>query len=201
MNHPTSPEDRLFTVGHSNGKLNDFLSLLEGAEVRFLVDVRTSPYSRVAPQFNREGLSMSLKEAPIQYIFEGKALGGRPRGDDFYSEDGHVLYSRMARAPWFIAGLERVRVLASRGTVSLMCSEENPAECHRHLLLARVLAEDGVAVTHLRADGTRQPYAVMADVIRRRAETPLLFPEDEDPTWRSIRSVSHNDRRRSSSTL
>lgn len=199
MAHRASLSNRVLTVGHSNRSIHDFVRVLQGAGVEFLVDVRTSPYSRIAPQFNREGLAGALKTAGIVHVFEGEALGGRPEGDEYYAEDGRVLYFRMAKTPWFISGLDRVRDLAATGRVALMCSEEDPASCHRHLLIARVLEESGTPVTHLRADGTFQPYEVMADVVRRWAETRLAFPEEEDSGWRSTRSVSPSARRRTSS--
>jgi len=190
---------RLLTVGHSNRPLEHFLQLLERADVEVLADVRTSPHSTVAPQFGRESLAQALRQRGINYVFEGRALGGRPKGREYYGKDGRVLYFRMAEAPWFLAGLNRLRGMAAHRRVAIMCSEEDPASCHRHLLIARVLEASGVSVTHLRADASLQPYGVMPDVRRRRSEPPTLFSTGEDRGWTSIRSVSPSARPSSSS--
>jgi uncharacterized protein (DUF488 family) len=189
----------LLTVGHSNTSLERLLQLLTSTRVDVLVDVRSSPYSSVAPQFGRESLENALLRSGIVYVFEGRALGGRPEGAEYYGEDGRVLYFRMADAQWFLAGLNRLRDMATQRRLAIMCSEENPTNCHRHLLIARVLEESGVSVTHLRADGSLQPYAVMPDVSKRRRETPNLFPAVEDIGWKSTRSVSPSTRPSSSS--
>jgi uncharacterized protein (DUF488 family) len=179
----------LFTIGHSNIPLTDFLKLLEYYEIDVLIDVRSSPYSRVAPHFGREPLKRSLAEERIAYVFAGKELGGRPPEMDHYSDDGHVLYWRLAENPRFLLGIERVVDVARQRRAVVMCSEEDPAGCHRHLLIARVLEGSGVDATHIRGDSTLQPYDVMADVRKRRAGELTLFPGEQDETWRSIRSV------------
>jgi hypothetical protein len=74
-----------------------------------------------------------------------------------------------------------------------MCSEEDPTGCHRHLLVARVLANRGWNVVHVRSDHSLQPYDSMADVrSRRHQQTALFAGDDEDVSWRSLRSVSRS---------
>ena len=118
-----------------------------------------------------------------------------------YDSAGHVLYGQVAESDLFREGIERLQ-RGSRGhRVAMMCSEENPADCHRHLLVARVLTERGTAVTHIRGDGRMEAYE---DVERQRTgnsreKQSLLFPELVEDAWRSIRSVSPKSRPRSSS--
>src|SRR5947209_5869026 len=131
----------LFSVGHSNHPLEKFIELLRSQQIEVLADVRSHPFSRFAPHFNGPSLAGALEAAGIRYLFLGKELGGRPVGEEFYDEEGRVLYNRLAASPLFRSGVERLRSGMRRYRVALMCSEENPDVCHRHLLIGRVLAD------------------------------------------------------------
>lgn len=177
----------LFTIGHSNHSMETFVVLLAQHGVVVLVDTRTSPFSRFVPHFNRESLQSALKRAGIAYLFLGAELGGRPDGDEFYDEDGHVLYHRLAESERFLAGIARLEKGIRDFRVAIMCSEEDPGVCHRHLLVGRVMARRGAEVRHIRADGRVQADA---DVPTPEQERPSLFTSFEDNPWKSLRSVS-----------
>ena len=172
----------LFTVGHSNHSMDEFIALLKQHEIQVLADVRSSPYSAYVTHFAREELEASLKQTGIKYLFLGKELGGRPDGSEFYDADGHVLYWRLSESPAFLDGIQRLELGIRRYRVAIMCSEENPAVCHRHLLVGRVIARRGVTISHIRGDGDLQPDS-----------TPVvqgtLFDSPEDSPWKSLRSV------------
>ena len=146
----------LLTVGHSNHPLGVFVELLKRHEIQVLVDARSSPYSRHVPHFNREDLHRALNLAGIKCIYMGHELGGRPEEEEFYDTEGHVLYYRLAESSTFLRGIERLERGIRRLRVAIMCSEENPSICHRHLLIGRVMAGRGVRVQHIRGDGTIQ---------------------------------------------
>lgn len=143
----------VWTVGHSAHPVEALVSLLESQRIEVLADVRSQPYSRHNPQFRRESLRASLGEAGIQYVFLGTELGGRPAGREFYGPEGHVRYDLVARTERFQAGLERLLAGAGQYRVAIMCSEEDPARCHRRLLVTPQLARRGVDVRHIRGDG------------------------------------------------
>ncbi len=147
----------VFTVGHSNHSLETFLALLLQHGVTALADVRSAPYSRFNPQFNRKALDASLEAVGIRYVFMGRALGGRPDDPSCY-EDGRVRYDRLAGTPLFREGLERIVDGAGRERIALMCAEKEPLDCHRTILVGRSLAERGVAVAHILADGALEPH-------------------------------------------
>ncbi len=179
----------IYTVGHSNHSIADFLSLLKRHSIASLVDVRSAPYSRYAPQFNRSDLEYSVEAQNIRYTFMGDELGGRPPGDDFYDQNDHVLYYLVAKAPFFRRGLDRLVEEGSLYRTAIMCSEEDPADCHRRLLIARVLLEEGVSVVHIRADDTEH---IEREMTLRK---PTLWGaidsnEQEETEWKSIRPVS-----------
>ncbi len=162
----------VFTIGHSNHEPKEFLTLLQMHGVDTVVDVRSAPYSRYLPHFNKEDLEEALKEAGIRYIFRGKELGGQPADRVCYDADGRVTYDKLAATAAFEKGLAYVldtaAVHPSTGSgrtasstarrLALMCSEKEPLDCHRTLLIAQTLAKQGVAVAHIHADGSLESH-------------------------------------------
>lgn len=149
----------VFTVGHSNVALADFIALLQRHTIGVLVDVRSAPYSKYVPHFNGPVLKEAVVAAGMRYLYLGSELGGRPRDRQFYDAAGHARYDLLARSPLFLAGIERLIGELGENRVAIMCGEENPAECHRRLLVGRVFAERGVDVRHIRGDGRVQTEA------------------------------------------
>jgi len=120
-------------------------------QIGAVIDVRSTPYSRFVPQFNRKSLGVLLTEADIAYVYMGNDLGGRPSEPDQYDHRGQVCCRRVAEAGSFQNGLERVLEGASMYPVALMCSEENPLDCHRALLVAHELWHRDIPISHIRA--------------------------------------------------
>ena len=147
----------VLTIGHSNHPVKAFVALLRQHGVTALADVRSAPYSRFAPQFNREALERSLKAHSIKYVFLGRELGARPDDRSCY-ENGRVQYARLARTDLFRSGLNRVVRGANDYCVALMCAEKEPLECHRALLVARALDELDVPVEHILPDGRLESH-------------------------------------------
>jgi uncharacterized protein (DUF488 family) len=145
---------RLVSVGHSNLDWPAFVALLRRAGVTALADVRSSPYSRRYPCFNREALAWGLREAAIAYVFLGDLLGGRPGQPSLYDDDGRVNYERVRRTEAFQRGLEQLMCARNCNTVAFLCSEEDPLQCHRGLMIAPALSECGCPPYHLRKDGS-----------------------------------------------
>ncbi len=192
------PSDRsILTIGHSNHTLDHFLSLLTSHQVQVLVDVRSQPRSSYCQQFDRDVLQAVAPRKNIQYMFMGDSLGGRPMEIDFYDSSGHALYSRMAQAPWFLEGISQIEGLSKQHRLALMCSEEDPATCHRHLLIARVLADRGVEVRHIRGSGGIEDYAAV-EAQESDGQLPL-FQEEAIDNWKSLRSVLPRNQHPSSS--
>ena len=152
----------LFTIGHSNQSLDHFLTLLRRHGIQAVADVRTVPWSRHVPHFNARALGAALASQEIDYVPLGRELGGRPAGEEFYDEQGHVLYGRLAASPAFQEGLEQVVARARTSRIALLCAEEDPARCHRHLLIGPVLEQRGVPVCHIRRDGRTETEADLA---------------------------------------
>jgi uncharacterized protein (DUF488 family) len=142
----------VFTIGHSTHPLDEFIALLKQHAVTALADVRSAPFSRFNPQFNKCALARDLQAHGIKYVFLGRELGARSDDPSCY-ENGRVRYGRLARTELFKHGIERVMKGAGEHSIALMCAEKEPLECHRTLLVARALDEQGVEVTHILSDG------------------------------------------------
>ena len=184
----------VFTVGHSNVSQEAFVALLKSQNIEVLVDVRSAPYSKYVPHFNGDALKQAVVAADIKYLYLGRELGGRPREQRFYDADGHVRYDRIAESPQFREGIERLLRGIREHRVALMCNEEDPHECHRRLLVGRVLAERGVTVLHIRGDGRIQPETELAGAEKNDVSVEIqqefAFVAREKPEWKSTRSVS-----------
>jgi uncharacterized protein (DUF488 family) len=197
----------IYSIGHSNQPLEAFLELLHKHNVQTLIDIRSHPYSRYVPHFNSPELGNSVRHSNIEYLLMGKELGGRPDGEEFYAADNHVMYSRVAESPLFLKGIRRLEEEGRASRAVIMCSEEDPTSCHRHLLIGRVLAEQGISLLHIRGDGHIQTEEELAS-----HEGAPLFEQDslwdeqipdrndrEAREWRSIRPVSRRRQQPNSS--
>ena len=147
-------ERTIWTVGHSTHELPGLLSVLRGQDVEVVADIRSQPFSRRNPQFNRERLRSALLDADLKYVFLGAELGGRPPEAEFYGSDGHVLHDAVAQTERFKSGVQRLLDGSEEYRVVMLCSEENPARCHRRLLVSRALVSRGINLVHIRGDGS-----------------------------------------------
>lgn len=165
----------ILTIGHSNHTLEYFVELLTLHGVTAVADVRSAPYSRFNPQFNREKLAGSLKTSKFRYVYLGLELGGRSDDRSCY-EHGRVRYDRLARTPLFRDGLARILRGADRYRIALMCAEKEPLDCHRTLLVGHELDKSRVDVAHILANGTLEPHA--STMSRLLAEFGLESEDD-----------------------
>ena len=152
----------VLTIGHSTHALEAFLALLRQHDVTAVADVRSAPYSRFNPQFNREPLAEALGTEGVRYVYVGNELGGRSEDPECY-EDGRIRYDRVAATESFRSGLARVVDGAARHRIALMCAEKEPLDCHRTLLVSRALHEQGVDVAHIHAGGRLEPHGEAID--------------------------------------
>lgn len=143
----------LFTIGHSIHSVERFVDLLKTHGVTALCDVRSSPYSRYTPQFNRESLKDALTGQRIIYLYLGAELGPRSSDPTCY-ENGKVQYNLLAGKDLFQQGLGRLRKGMTTHRIALMCAEKDPLTCHRMLLICRNLRGDDIIIRHILEDGS-----------------------------------------------
>jgi uncharacterized protein (DUF488 family) len=187
----------IWTIGHSNHTFDRFAELLQAHGVEFVVDVRSYPYSRIALHFNRDELDAALRRKGVGYLFLGSQLGGRPSREEHYDGDGHARYDRMAKEPMFQTAVRRVLRGCCEHRLALLCSEGLPDECHRRLLVGKVLTDRGVQLRHILPSGdVHHEHAV---ALRSGGGQETLF--GKEALWRSTRSVSHRRRLSTSSVV
>jgi uncharacterized protein (DUF488 family) len=148
----------VYTIGHSNHTAERFTALLAMHWIATVCDVRSNPYSRFNPQFNREGLKQVLAASGIGYVFLGQELGARSDDLSCYQR-GKVQYDRLARTGLFQKGLDGVEEAARAGRLALMCAEKDPLDCHRTILVAPHVQARGFTVEHILDDGTVENHA------------------------------------------
>jgi uncharacterized protein (DUF488 family) len=176
MRHPDWRSEMtltVYTIGHSTHSAAEFIELLHRNAIEAIADVRSSPYSRHNPQYNRQTLRGYLGESGIAYVFLGCELGARSEDADCY-RDGKVQFDRLAQTPLFQDGLERVKTGARRMSIALMCAERDPLQCHRAILVSRYLVEQGVDVRHILADGGIESHADALRRLKRQLGIPDL---------------------------
>jgi len=141
-----------YTVGHSNHTPDTFVGLLRLHHITAVADVRSAPYSRFAPQFNKDALGPLLGKQGVAYVFMGNYLGARPN-DPMCYRNGAIDFARLCQTDYFQEGLDRVRKGAGRFNLALMCTEKDPLQCHRMILVCRHLRATTTVIKHILEDG------------------------------------------------
>jgi len=168
----------LYTVGHSNHTIEVFIELLQRHKIGMVLDVRSAPYSRYCAQFDKGVLAAALAAVKIQYEYLGKELGARPDDPGCY-EGGCVSFEKAARREEFKEGVERVRSNMGRYSSALMCSEKEPLDCHRTILVCRNLKGYKLEIKHILEDGALEDHleAERRLVKLRKIERTLFEPD------------------------
>lgn len=171
----------VYTVGHSTHSVERFIQLLTRNEITAIADVRSQPYSRMNPQFNRDSLRATLKDVGIAYVFLGRELGARSSDESCYV-NGKVQYDRLAATSMFCDGLDRVEQGLTKHRIALMCAEKDPLTCHRSILVCRHLIARNVGVSHILEDARLETHeAAMARLLQElRIEQVDLFRSHSD---------------------
>jgi len=171
----------LFTIGHSNRPQEEFIELLIQNHVDAVCDVRSSPFSKYNPQYNREILKKALKKNGIDYVFLGRELGARPDNPACYA-DGRAEYHLIAHTDLFREGLKRVQVALKKGfRPALMCAEKDPLTCHRAILICRNLDSSDLEIVHIIDEHLNETHRAMENrMVKTLKILPDLF-EDRHP--------------------
>ncbi|MFQ5555131.1 MAG: DUF488 family protein [Acidimicrobiia bacterium] len=151
---PVSSVSVVFTIGHGRDDFGAFTERCRPHGVRTIVDVRSAPYSRHAPDFTKARLERLCAEAGLGYRWMGATLGGRPDGVE--GNAGLAAGSAPADpdSAGFAAGISELEGLIHAGPVVVLCAETDPERCHRAHIIAPALIERGHRVAHITADGT-----------------------------------------------
>ncbi len=147
----------LFTIGHSQHTQDKFVALLKKYNINYVLDVRSTPYSKYAEQFNKENIFLLLEKVGIQYSFMGKFFGARPTESFLYSAEGYLDFEKVAQSERFNKGMQSVILGLERDNrIALMCTEKDPIDCHRAIMVSRAFDKNGIKVSHILSNGTVQ---------------------------------------------
>ncbi len=155
---------KIFTIGHSNHDISKFISLLKDSEIDVLVDVRSRPYSKYVPHFNKKTIETPLKGEAILYLYMGDRLGGLSSSESVGSP---LKYHEVSKNEVFISAIDDLMKIAEKKRVAIMCAEKDPNRCHRKHLISRELKKRKVEVIHILSDSTK--------VRDEDCEIPTLF--------------------------
>ncbi|MEW6608698.1 MAG: DUF488 domain-containing protein [bacterium] len=144
----------IFSIGHSNHSLENFIKLLQLHQIQILVDVRTSPYCKYATWFNKNELAPIIEKNNMEYLYLGKGLGGYPSNSEYITATGKTDYKKYAQSEEYLNTLQFLVEETVGKRAAIMCAEADPRQCHRHLLITKSLLEKEIDVIHILADGT-----------------------------------------------
>ena len=162
----------LYTIGHSQHDTEYFIKMLQKYNINYVLDVRSTPYSQFAESYNRENIKATLKRVGIEYSFMGNYFGARPQDQSLYSQEGYLDFDKTRNSVKFQSGVHNViKGIQAGNHISLMCTEKDPIECHRAIMVARTFFEIGIEVQHILADSSLQSH----DKLNQRL-MDLYFP-------------------------
>lgn len=171
----------LYTIGHSTHTIERFIELLSIHSIAAVCDVRSSPYSKFNPQFNREPLRDKLKKHQISYVFLGRELGPRSDDPECYI-DGRVQYDELAKKEIFHQGLNRLIEGMKSFRIAMMCAEKDPITCHRMILVCQHLSSNEIEIKHILEDGSLEDNCDSERRLMKVLKIPelQLFDKAED---------------------
>jgi Protein of unknown function, DUF488 len=182
----------LLTIGHSNYEIKVFISLLQKHGVMAIADVRSSPYSRFLPHFNRTALKESLAIEGIRYVFLGQELGARPRNQECYV-DGKAVYEKIAATDEFHKGIQRVVKGVEKYRLSLMCAEKDPLTCHRAILVCQHLRHFEIKIDHILRNGDLESHDCLEQrMLEKHGFTGFLEPKEKQTQLSLFSQIENN---------
>lgn len=154
----------LYTIGHTNHSHEKFIKLLKMYQIEYLLDVRSMPFSKFTSQFNKDIIADFLKKNGINYNHMGKFFGARPMDKSLYTEEGYLDFEKARSSDNFKKGLENVILGLNKGyNIALMCTEKDPLDCHRAIMVARGFELNGIDVSHILPEGNTITQAKLND--------------------------------------
>lgn len=140
----------LFTIGHSNYEINYFINIVKKYKINCIVDVRSIPYSKYSPQYNKENIKKLLKINKINYIYMRKEFGAMRTAKTLYTKEGYVDFEKVKYDKDFKLGINRVKVGVEKGyKIAFMCAEKIPSDCHRCILIGRTFKNLGYNIINI----------------------------------------------------
>ena len=163
----------LYTLGHGDRSMDEFVRLLTGQAIRTLVDVRAHPHSSRFPHFSMDALRKTMEELEIVYHWAGRQLGGRrsarPDSPHRALDEGLRGYADYMETEYFQKSATQLVKLAARSPTAILCAEGSPQRCHRRLI-ADYLVLRGMEIIHLIAVGDARVHQLSPEARRESAQ-------------------------------
>jgi uncharacterized protein (DUF488 family) len=139
----------IYTIGYSGYKPEDFIDELKRRNISVVIDVRSQPYSKYRSEYNKESINELLKSQSIIYRNLALEFGARQTNRKYYS-DGKLDFDKYAVSEVFSQGIVKIKTASNLGyIITLMCAEKEPKKCHRAILVARALRDNGFEIRHI----------------------------------------------------
>ena len=175
----------IFSIGHGNKEIDKFIKELKSCNIKYLLDIRTKPFSKWNPQFNKESLKQELKKSEITYVFVGDVLGGLPDDRSCYDLDGKVVYDLLKEKDFFKSGIKRLITASEKNiSVAIMCSESKPEECHRSKLIGQELTKIEIPLIHIISENEKKTQQEVINELTKGQGLIDMFGETTDFTSR-----------------
>lgn len=167
----------VYTVGHSNRSVEDFISLLQAVAIKTVVDVRAYPQSNRYPHFSQDELRQHLGKAGMVYHWTGRQLGGMRKSN---GESKHVALNDAAMQAYadymesepFQKAIVQLINLASQNNTAILCAEKLPENCHRSFISDYLMLQ-GVEVKHILDNSNVAPHQLNS--LARRESQELVY--------------------------
>jgi uncharacterized protein (DUF488 family) len=144
--------NKIHTIGYSTFELEEFIKTIKSHGITAVADVRSSPYSKFKPEFNKKEFQKELKKKDLAYVFLGQELGARVDMPDCYI-DNKVDFKLVAQHDIFLNGIDRIKTGMEKFNIVLMCAEKDPITCHRTILICRALRALKIEILHILEHG------------------------------------------------
>ena len=172
-------ETTIYSIGHGNKRIEEFIRELKSYEIQYLLDIRSKPFSKWNPQFNQNELKFRIEENGIKYVYVGDTLGGLPEDRSCYDYNGKVVYDRIKEKDFFKKGLDRLTIANDKHIrLAIMCSESKPTECHRSKLIGQELLKRKISLKHIISNNlVKSQELVMIELTKGKATVDLFGTE------------------------
>lgn len=145
---------KVYTIGHSVHPIDVFLKLLNKYDINCVIDVRSTPFSKYAPQYNINEIKKTLNSNGIYYLFMGKEFGARQTDTTLFDSDGLLNFEKVIKNDQFQSGMKRVKEGLDKGfNITFMCTEKDPIDCHRSILVGRAFHDEKFDVLNIIENG------------------------------------------------
>ena len=143
----------IYTIGHSNYKIEKLIDMLKYYNINCVVDIRGTPYSKYNVQFDKETIRYTLSKAGFIYIYMAKELAAKRINKQSYNEEGYSDFEKVIKEKEFLEGIERLKNGCNKGyNIALLGAMQEPIRCHRAILVGKALRKSGFNVKHILDD-------------------------------------------------